>query len=264
MHNGQFTTLGQVIGFYANGAAQFPDNRSPLVPVALPPPTVPAVIDFLTNGLTDPRVAAQQFPFDRPSLHSESPFANPSLIPGGTPGSGNITPIIIATSPPNLGNIDFKVGVMSALGGAQAFLATSTMPPVGGQLVNPALSGPITLSGTGTGQGYGTWQAPIDQVAVNSCDMYVQWRVADPAAAGGIALSNVAHLRMIPYLCGGDMNCDGIMDGADIQGFVQSILDPAGFAVEHPACNSAHGDMNGDNLVNTTDVSIFINRILSL
>jgi len=30
-----------------------------------------AVIDFLENGLTDPRVAAEQFPFDRPVLGSE-------------------------------------------------------------------------------------------------------------------------------------------------------------------------------------------------
>ena len=31
------------------------------------------VIDFLTNALTDPRVAAEAFPFDRPTLGSELP-----------------------------------------------------------------------------------------------------------------------------------------------------------------------------------------------
>jgi cytochrome c peroxidase len=263
MHNGQFTNLNQVIGFYANGAAQFPDNRSPLVPVALPPPTVPAVIDFLSNGLRDPRVAAQQFPFDRPTLHTESPFPNPSVVASGTPGSGGISPTIIANSPPNLGNSDFKVGVMSALGGAQAVLATSPLPPVGGLLVSPTLSAPITLNGTGNGQGYGTWQSPIDQLAVNSCDTYAQWQITDPAAAGGVAFSQVAHLRMIPYLCGGDMNCDGATNGLDIQPFVQAILSPAAFAVDHPGCNAARGDINGDNQVNTTDISLFITLALN-
>lgn len=68
MHNGQFATLQQVIGFYA-APPRFPDNLDPLMPVPLPPPAVPAVIDFLANGLTDPRVAAETAPFDRPTLH---------------------------------------------------------------------------------------------------------------------------------------------------------------------------------------------------
>jgi hypothetical protein len=29
------------------------------------------LVDFLRNGLTDPRVQAEQFPFDRPKLGSE-------------------------------------------------------------------------------------------------------------------------------------------------------------------------------------------------
>ena len=30
------------------------------------------MLDFLKNGLTDPRVAAETYPFDRPTLRSES------------------------------------------------------------------------------------------------------------------------------------------------------------------------------------------------
>lgn len=257
MHNGQFTTLNQVIAFYANGAAQFPDNKSPILPIGLPPPTVPNVVDFLANGLTDPRVRNEQFPFDRPLLNSENQFPNPSLVGGGTVGSGGLTPAMIAISPPNLTNIDFKVGVSGALGGAQAFLALSTQPPAGGVLISPTMHGPITLSGVGNGQGFGTWQNPIDQTMIDSCDVYVQWQVTDPAAAGGVAFSPVAHLRMIPYLCGGDMNCDGENNGLDIQAFVLAVLDPVGYEANHPGCNRAHGDLNGDNLVNVQDVAQF-------
>jgi cytochrome c peroxidase len=74
MHTGQLATLGQVLDFYqpANGQIQFADNRDPLIPpINIPPQVRPQLIDFLANGLTDPRVASEQFPFDRPRLHSE-------------------------------------------------------------------------------------------------------------------------------------------------------------------------------------------------
>ncbi len=44
------------------------------------------IIDFLDNGLTDPRVAAGTFPFDRPTLSSELTMAPPP-VPDGIIGS---------------------------------------------------------------------------------------------------------------------------------------------------------------------------------
>ena len=45
------------------------------------------ILDFLNNGLTDPRVAAETFPFDRPTLNSELSTAPPPVPDGvfGTP-----------------------------------------------------------------------------------------------------------------------------------------------------------------------------------
>jgi hypothetical protein len=43
-------------------------NLSPGVPAAVPPAAQGALVDFLQNGLTDPRVAAAVPPFDRPTL----------------------------------------------------------------------------------------------------------------------------------------------------------------------------------------------------
>jgi cytochrome c peroxidase len=78
MHNGQFTTIPQVIAHYRPGNPNiFLDNIDPRLPVPLPPPppgqpnTLPAdLADFLGNGLTDPRVAAMTFPFDQPTLQA--------------------------------------------------------------------------------------------------------------------------------------------------------------------------------------------------
>ncbi len=71
MHNGVFSTLPDVIGHYRpNNPAIFLDNIDPILPVPVPPQVGPALVDFLANGLTDPRVAAQTFPFDQPALHA--------------------------------------------------------------------------------------------------------------------------------------------------------------------------------------------------
>lgn len=257
MHNGQFNNLPDVIGFYANPALQFPNNKSPILPVALPPQIAPSVVEFLQNGLTDPRVANETFPFDRPQLYADRLVPNPSNIGGGTIGSGNRVPQMIAVSPPNLLNLDFKIGVMNALGGAQALVAISDVPPVDGELVNAVLDGPVTLEGAGPGDGYGTFKWPIDDLAIQSCDLYMQWRVTDPAAAGGVALSPVAHLRMIPYLCGGDMNCDGAVNGDDISGFILAMTDADAFTAAYPDCDPSRGDMNGDLAIDLTDAGMF-------
>lgn len=258
MHNGQFDNLGDVIAFYANPALQFPNNKSPILPVALPPPVIPNVIEFMTNGLTDPRVANETFPFDRPELYADREVSNPSLIGGGTTGTGGFTPQMIAVSPPNVMNLDFKIGVMNALGGAQALVAISEVPPVGGELIDAVLDGPVILEGVGAGEGFGTFKWPIDEIAIASCDIYMQWRITDPAAPGGFALSPVAHLRMIPYLCGGDMNCDGLVNGDDISGFVQAMIDPAAYAAVYPECDPSRGDLNGDQAIDMSDAGLFI------
>ncbi len=71
MHGGELATLQDVIAFYRpNNPNRFPENLDPLLPVPVPPDQQPALIDFLANGLTDPRVAAETFPFDQPDVHA--------------------------------------------------------------------------------------------------------------------------------------------------------------------------------------------------
>jgi len=85
MHTGHIVSIPQVINFYVNAAnQQFPDNRDPVIPtIALSPQQRTAIIDFLQNALTDPRVASEAFPFDRPILRSE-------LRPGDVNGDGAV------------------------------------------------------------------------------------------------------------------------------------------------------------------------------
>ena len=74
MHNGRRATLEGVVDFYTGitGQIQFPANQDPLIPpITIPPGARLDLIEFLRNGLTDPRVVAESPPFDRPILLSE-------------------------------------------------------------------------------------------------------------------------------------------------------------------------------------------------
>ena len=56
----------------------------------------------------------------------------------------------------------------------------------------------------------------------------------------------------------GDMNCDGAVNGQDIDGFVLALFDPAAYAGQYPFCNILNGDMNGDGLANGQDIDGFV------
>ena len=70
MHNGRLSTvLDSVLWYRPQNPDRFPDNLDPILPILVPPQVRPALVDFISNALTDPRVEAHTFPFDRPTLH---------------------------------------------------------------------------------------------------------------------------------------------------------------------------------------------------
>ncbi|HEX5042908.1 MAG TPA: cytochrome c peroxidase [Candidatus Polarisedimenticolaceae bacterium] len=70
MHNGRLTTmLDAVLWYRADNPDRSDDNLDGAVPTQVPEEQLGNLVDFLTHGLTDPRVAAETFPFDRPALH---------------------------------------------------------------------------------------------------------------------------------------------------------------------------------------------------
>ena len=95
MHTGWITDVRDAVDFYnvnadadngiPNRHQQFTEDQTPIPTMANRPDVEydtlsmfsrsdelkDTVVDFIANGLTDPRVAAEQFPFDRPTLASE-------------------------------------------------------------------------------------------------------------------------------------------------------------------------------------------------
>ena len=272
MHNGMFTNLGQVMGFYARAPGapqQFLDNRDPIMPqINLPPPAATDIQAFLAS-LTDPRVANSQFPFDRMTLYSQRQEDRPTSVGGGVIGSGSILPTMVAVTPPAVGNADFKLGLDRALGGATAFLLVSSTEPVNGRLVAEQVFGPFTAQGSGAGQGYATAWLPIpaDPTLAGSVKYY-QWRVSDPLAAGGQSFSNAVRVTFFcptggcPTTCvadvvgiGGTVGADGAVTGDDFIAFINAFSQ--GNTVADVV--KIGGESGKDGLVSGDDFNAFIN-----
>ncbi|MSR47263.1 MAG: hypothetical protein EXS13_09385 [Planctomycetes bacterium] len=200
MHTGQFVDLNQVVGFYDRGG-DFADNRDPLiVPLRLSQRERDELADFVVNGLIDSRVRNETAPFDRPRLRTETNPLNPRIYGRGSRGSGGFEPLVIAVTPPNVGNLDFKFGVFQARGSALAFaiLSYSSEPPgttwkgipLNIDLDQMAYALALSTFGAGPGAGYATFGGELpDDPTLLGLGFYGQWFVTDPAATGGFASS---------------------------------------------------------------------------
>lgn len=258
MHNGQFNNLTDLIRFYARapGAApQFPENRDPVMnTVNVPPQVAPALQDFLQNGLTDPRVANQTFPFDRPTLTSEQAARRTTILGTGVAGSGGIAPRIIADMPPVVSFGNFRVGVDRALGGAQARLGMSLTPPVGGLIAPTSFLGEVTALGAGNGNGLETLFVKFSPNNFTGGQvLFLQWIVTDPAAPGGFSRSEVARVPLFcpnsgcPTACPADIDDDGAVNFFDYLDFVDDFSNGVSTA-----------DFNNDGAVDFFDYLDFV------
>ncbi len=288
MHNGQFQTLQQVMGFYA-GAPGAPQNapirvnRDPLMDQVQLPPPVAADIEAFLGTLTDPRVAAQQFPFDRPALFTDRPALRATVQNGGVPGSGNILPRMIIQSPPMLGSTEFRVGLDRALGGAVARLGVSTSPPVAGRITPSRFVASLVTSGSGSGEGLATAHLMLTTRDYSDGQVvFMQWFIADPGAASGQAVSNILR---VPIFCGSygcpDNPCsaadiastdglpmpDGKIDNGDFIVFISEFFG-GGCQPSLTPCSPADiaqtdGTPGGDGSVNNGDFVLFITEFFA-
>ena len=208
MHNGQFTSLQQVFGYYLNGGGPNLLNKDGLlIPLNVPPQAANDLINFLQNGLTDPRVAQGLAPFTRPTLRSQLLPEGGALYGLGSPGTGGRIPLALAEVPANLGNVDFKLGVSNAVGGGIATFVLSTVPAVavlagvnvnvglgtGELMANFALAGAPGVAGAG----YATLKLPVPAIpALSGLTMFSQWFVWDGGVPTGAATSRGAEVRL--------------------------------------------------------------------
>ncbi|MFO1054713.1 MAG: cytochrome c peroxidase [Planctomycetota bacterium] len=201
MHNGNFTGLNQVLDFYAHIIPNFPGNNDPaFLNVRVPPQARPVIDDFIRNALTDPRIAQRLPPFDRPTLRTERPQAQ--HIGLASPGTGGFLPRLIDVQPAFPGAVDFRIGLMGAMGNSAAMIAVSPFQasyplpvPVGVDLGAAILEFAVT-DGAGPGTGYATWMWSLpDIAALVGTPIFAQGFVLDPGSPTmGIAATQVSRI----------------------------------------------------------------------
>jgi len=220
MHNGRIATLEEVVEFYNRGGDFDAPNidHSLIRPLGLTQAQKDALVAFMKRPLTDPRVANQLPPFDRPQLYTESNRV-PTVSGTGRPGTGSITPGAIAIEPPLLGNPSFTIAVSGALSGAGTVLVVnSTDPGVGATIPPTADFGRYTAVTQGTGiNGYASVAMSIPNTpSLSGKTFYARWYVNDPAASNGFSVSQLITFKIFgggsdiesPYDFDGDGKTD--------------------------------------------------------
>lgn len=193
MHNGAHEGLARVIEFYNQGGDfSAPNLHADIRPLNLSIDQKRDLHAFLTRPLTDPRVAAGVYPFDRPSQYADSTHV-PEIFGEGTAGSGGFVPEIVALEPPKLGMGDLTIGMQRGLGGATALLLVNTQNVPGGVLrsgvrLYPDLQGVgivtiPSLSGSGPGDGWTSTLLNIPSSLTSlGTPIFAQWVVLDSGA----------------------------------------------------------------------------------
>ena len=192
-HNGRFTTLAEVVDFYARGGDfNAPNKDNNVRPRNLNAGQRADLVAFLSRPLTDPRAANELPPFDRPTLYTESNKV-PQITGTGKAGAGGFVPQVYAIEPPLAGNPAFTVGVTKTLGSANAVLVIDANDPGidAGIPANGALARvSISLVGNGAGNGYGSATVSIpNDAAMIGRTFYGRWYITDAAAANGFSVS---------------------------------------------------------------------------
>lgn len=202
-HHGGAADLTAVVAFYARGG-DFHVNQDPLVfniIGAVSPADRPRIVAFLQT-LTDPRVAQELPPFDRPRLWSESNHV-PATFGIGTPGSGGLPPRAVALAPAFLGNPRCTVGIADCAPGALPFVlfdvAAAPLPTIVlGHALHLAQTPAMTVVaglgptfGTGPGGGFGSVALALPgDPSFAGFTLFGQWLVVDPAGPMGFSSSN--------------------------------------------------------------------------
>lgn len=123
-HNGSGRTLDDVIDFYVRGG-DFVNPFIGIQPIGMTEQDRAALMAFLRNALTDPRVARGLPPFDHPTLFAEGSRA-PKTYGQGTSGTHGRTPTLFTPEPALIGRGTLRAAIDHGVPGAPTLLLIDT------------------------------------------------------------------------------------------------------------------------------------------
>ena len=200
-HHGEEQQTLDILANYIAGGGGFTDNLDPLiVPFSTDLAEVTAIGTFLRDALTDPRVEHGLPPFDRPTLASDDPDRVPRLFGTGVEGSSGKVPEMVTGPPAPTSYAGFKLGLASALGGANAFLVLSASAPspfgTGLAARTNRIGVAQVLPGTGLSDGFLTYHFTLPElVDLLGFRVHAQWWVQDPGAADAWARTRLVEFK---------------------------------------------------------------------
>ena len=197
-HNGGKATLEEVVEFYSRAGDFHVNQDQRIQPFQLLPGDRDAIVAFLRNALTDPRVTLGTGPFEHPTLANEAGrYAKAYGV--GTPGTDGFVPRFATDDPSYVGNNSYTISLDRALGSKPAILVFDTAPGTGSLVwgnVQIWIAGTTALTGIdagllragGAGVGWGSWSFKIpNNPALGGGAAYLQGFVMDPGAVYGVA-----------------------------------------------------------------------------
>jgi hypothetical protein len=213
-HNGQSASLSDpsqvsdpasVLNVYLNGGGVDRGNLDPFLTnlgqLGVTVADLQLVLDFVANGLTDPRAAQGLPPFDHPLLRT---MVEPPPLVFGQALAGACEPFFVDSVPTWPGNAAWKLGLAAGDGSTFACLGygLQAMAPglsFGGLPWNvEVLDARLVLLGGPSGApGYATWRlaVPKDPNLVQY-DFYAQLWALDAQAPYGISTSRGTRFRV--------------------------------------------------------------------
>ncbi len=205
-HNGEFTSLDQVVDFYSRGGDFHQGQAFEIQARNFTAQEKAALVAFL-NTLTDPRVQAGVAPFDTMRLASERGDLVPTVVGQPSTGGGQHVPLVIAQEPVFLGTPKVTIGVTNIAANSWIGLLVD---PVGNANGTDVLGVQVYLGGGATqlialgvaargldGQGYfsTSFQVPnLPQLAGST--VAGQWLSLDPTAQAGLSASAGLNIRL--------------------------------------------------------------------
>ncbi len=120
-----------------------------------------------------------------------------------------------------------------------------------------ALEAYIVIGLDETGHGY-----------VSATNIYLGTAVVDLGPPWGTVTVQIKAIRVVGTITAeannyplGDLNCDGTLDGADIDPFFFALGDPYAYIAAYPNCNITLADVNGDGGVDGADIQGFFDLL---